>query len=220
MSAHDSFVVWPISWVLWLAVLILESALVISHLVEATSTATIEIIATSLIEVSASPVVLVVASSVLLTSSEATSAPAAIAPTSSGPLIAIIPLHTFQSKLHKLLWNWIVRLSQFGISVSEMAPLSEDAVIVSFEMSAPIRFVFLVDLVFAVLTNLLGVEVLLLLELVRVLGLSHVHLIHLLLLLHHLHLVWHHAWLHLHLHVVTWHRHIVHLIRCVHLQLI
>lgn len=101
-----------------------------------------------------------------------------------------------------------------------MAPLSKDAVIVSFKMSAPIRFVFLVDLVFAMLTNLLGVKVLLLLELVCVLGLSHVHLIHLLLLLHHLHLVWHHAWLHLHLHVVTWHRHIVHLIRCVHLQLI
>lgn len=107
--------------------------------------------------------------------------------------------------------------------MSEMASLAKDTIIVSFEMPASFSFVLLVDLILAMLTHLLWVEVLLLLELICVLRLTHAvaHLAHLLLLLHHLHLIWHHTWLHLHLHVMSWHpRHIVvHLIRCVHLSI-
>ena len=229
MSAHNSFVIGTAASgiLLWLSVLRLESSLGISHLVEASSTTTNDIVATSLIEVSASSAVLVVASSILLTSSETTSSSTSTVSSSattaaSSSLIAVVPLHTFQSELHELLRNRIIGLSQFGVAVSKMAPLAEDAVVVSLKMPTSFGFVLLVDLILAVLTNLLWVEVLLLLELVSVLGLTHSHLIHLLLLLHHLHLVWHHTRLHLHLHsiVLSRHLHIVHLIRCVHLQLI
>ena len=218
MSAHDSFVVGPIALVLRLVVVGLVSSWSISHLVEASSSYRVEVVATSLIEVSiASSIVLEVASIVLIASPEAASSSSAITTTSPSALIAIIPLYTLEGKLHDLWRNRIIWLSQFRVSVSKMASLAKDAIVVGLEMSAPIRFVFLVDLVFTVLIHLLRVEVLLLIELI-VLGLTHVHLIHLL-LLHHVHLVRHHAWLHLHLHVVA-HGHVRHLIRCVHLQFI
>ena len=227
MSTHNSFVIGTAatSRILWLVVLWLESSLGISHLVvESTSTASMNIVATSLIEVSASSAVLVVASGILLTSSEAASTSTTISSTTtaaSSSLIAVVPLNTLQSELHEFGRNRIVRLSQFGVSMSKMASLCEDTVLMSFKMSTSFSFVLLIDLILAMLTNLLWVEVLLLLELVSVLWLTHVHLIHLLLLLHHLHLVWHHTRLHLHLHIVLpRHLHIVHLIRCVHLQFI
>ena len=148
-------------------------------------------------------------------SSESTSSTVASVSSSSASrsLIAIVPLHALERQVHQLLRDGIIWLSKLGITVSEMAFLTQHAVFVGFEMSASLCFVFLVDFILSLLANLRIVEILLVLS---ILWLSHVHLVHLL-MLHHLHLVLHHSGLHLHLHVISWH-HTIRLIRCVHIK--
>lgn len=212
MSAHHSFVVRALLWLLVLEILSN------SHRVEATSHAVLsmERVTTSLIEVSSYSPIHIVSSTVLLITSEAAPPSSAVTSTTPSPLIAVVPLDTLEGKLHHLWRNRVIRLSQFCVSVRKMAPLAQNTITVRLEMPAPLSLVLLVDLIFSILAHL--IEILLLLKLVGVRQ-AHIHLAHLL-LLHHLHLVGHHTWLHLHLHVMAHHGHIVHLVRCVHLNLI
>jgi hypothetical protein len=211
MPAHDSFVIRSSS--LLVEVVLVLVSLVISRLVKTFG------VVTSLIEVvvtASSIVEVVIAPSVLVNTSESSSASASISSaTSARSLVAIIPLHGFQSQLHHLRVNWIIRLSQFGVAMGEVALLPENAIFVSLKMSAPFSFVFLVDFILSTCADLLLVAEILRLVL-SIPRLSHLHLVHLM-LLHHLHLI-HHLRIHLHLHMLTGHLH-SHLIGCVHLQL-
>ena len=218
MSAHDSFVIGTTSTIVWL-VLLGVATWRVSHLIKSSSTLRCP---SSWIELtSASGVVELVTPSLIWvlelisSSSESTSSTVASVSSSSASrsLIAIVPLHALERQVHQLLRDGIIWLSKLGITVSEMAFLTQHAVFVGFEMSASLCFVFLVDFILSLLANLRIVEILLVLS---ILWLSHVHLVHLL-MLHHLHLVLHHSGLHLHLHVISWH-HTIHLIRCVHIK--
>jgi hypothetical protein len=181
----------------------------VSHLIHTASSTLV--LATSLIEVSGTTpgVELVIASHVLLVLKTASSS-ASLTSSATGALVTIVPLYRLQSQLHQLSRDGIVRLSQLGVAVGEMAILAQDAVLVCLVMATPLSLVLLIDLVLAVLRYLLVVHIL------SIVLLTHVHLVHV--LLHHLHLVGHHTWLHLHLHVLmlALHLHVVHLIRLVH----
>jgi len=74
-------------------------------------------------------------------------------------LFTVLILNTLQGK-SKLLWGqWISRLSQFFVTMGEMAFLSKVAVLMGFIMSASLSLVLLVDVVILLGSHLkLGVE--------------------------------------------------------------
>lgn len=110
MSAHHSFVVVALGWLLVIIV-------AVSHLVVETTSRWIlalHLVATSWIKVSASSAaILVISSAVLLTSSESTPTPASITSATSSPLVAVVPLYALERKLHYFRGDLVIWLSQF-----------------------------------------------------------------------------------------------------------
>jgi hypothetical protein len=70
-------------------------------------------------------------------------------------LITILPLLRLQSHCELELSEWIFRLSKFNISMSEMAFVSENAILVGLIMSAPFSFIFFIDFILCFLFRLL-----------------------------------------------------------------
>lgn len=93
-----------------------------------------------------------------------------------GSLVAILALDSLQSVLLKVLWNWIARLSEFMLSVSEVALQTELADSGRLKMSAPLGFVFLVDFLILALHILSHLVHLILAELAHHWHTMHLHL--------------------------------------------